>query len=473
MRGARRVPSRRGRPAQLRPQAGAYDAMGRLAHEDCGECAMRFTPASTVRALRLHDRGRRVERLQSRLAAWGYDPGPIDGRFGFATLEALLQFQRENRLRADGRAGPQVWSLLALDRRPRLSHVVGAESRWSEVAHLLGVSTEALRRNNLRLGRKPVRGRRVHVPLREVYAGLDPAAAKAAFRRLERSRRLLSGIVVPACRVGPDGALEWSWDEAAERFAAELGVELACLIRCSGGRVRGALSRKARAALLRAVEGAPRVAQAIWIELPRPAWGEGRRYTALLRQTAEAIRRRKMRATAVVPLPPARRSGLWFYDVNYRRIAASFDRVAAAPHLHRPLPLSGPETMKRIGALTAQVPGHKCLLGIPAGAWLRAERGDGGEEGPQEPLRYDHALAEAYRSEGRPAREPADGRLRSRIEVDGRSHEAWIEDASSGIGRLQAVDRFNLAGAYIWPCGKEDPRLWEGLGRRLKVCPPP
>jgi len=72
-----------------------------------------------------------------------------------------------------------------------------------------------------------------------------------------------------------------------------------------------------------------------------------------------------------------------------------------------------------------------------------------------------------------PAREPADGRLRSRIEVDGRSHEAWIEDASSGIGRLQAVDRFNLAGAYIWPCGKEDPRLWEGLGRRLKVCPPP
>jgi peptidoglycan L-alanyl-D-glutamate endopeptidase CwlK len=56
--------------------------------------------------LRRGDRNPEVLRLQEQLAAAGFRPGRIDGRFGPATEAALLGFQRAHDLLADGVAGP-------------------------------------------------------------------------------------------------------------------------------------------------------------------------------------------------------------------------------------------------------------------------------------------------------------------------------------------------------------------------------
>lgn len=59
--------------------------------------------------------GGAVRRLQGWLSALGYDIGPhgADGRFGPDTRAALLAFQRENGLVADGVAGKRTWAALA------------------------------------------------------------------------------------------------------------------------------------------------------------------------------------------------------------------------------------------------------------------------------------------------------------------------------------------------------------------------
>lgn len=47
-----------------------------------------------------------VTLLQKELKAWGYDPNGIDGNFGPGCEIALIKFQMDNRLTADGSAGP-------------------------------------------------------------------------------------------------------------------------------------------------------------------------------------------------------------------------------------------------------------------------------------------------------------------------------------------------------------------------------
>ncbi len=49
--------------------------------------------------------GERVRRLQEALAAFGYEPGAADGAYGPATRDAIIAFQRDNNLDADGVAG--------------------------------------------------------------------------------------------------------------------------------------------------------------------------------------------------------------------------------------------------------------------------------------------------------------------------------------------------------------------------------
>ncbi len=63
--------------------------------------------------LRNGTRGEAVRALQADLAALGFDPGPVDGRFGPRTEAAVRSFQGAGRLAVDGKAGPQTLAALA------------------------------------------------------------------------------------------------------------------------------------------------------------------------------------------------------------------------------------------------------------------------------------------------------------------------------------------------------------------------
>lgn len=52
--------------------------------------------------------------IQRKLAAAGFDPGPIDGEWGPKTQKALVDFQRANGLTADGIVGPVTRKALGL-----------------------------------------------------------------------------------------------------------------------------------------------------------------------------------------------------------------------------------------------------------------------------------------------------------------------------------------------------------------------
>ena len=57
-----------------------------------------------------------VRWLQRRLAGLGFWPGPVDGRYGAVTEAAVIGFQADNGLRADGIAGPRTRAALSAGR---------------------------------------------------------------------------------------------------------------------------------------------------------------------------------------------------------------------------------------------------------------------------------------------------------------------------------------------------------------------
>lgn len=53
-----------------------------------------------------------VKEIQRALAAAGYEPGPIDGKLGRKTKDAIRRFQQDSGLKADGIVGSETWGKL-------------------------------------------------------------------------------------------------------------------------------------------------------------------------------------------------------------------------------------------------------------------------------------------------------------------------------------------------------------------------
>ncbi|MBU1726973.1 MAG: peptidoglycan-binding protein [Candidatus Omnitrophica bacterium] len=54
----------------------------------------------------------RIKQVQAALKNAGYDPGPIDGKLGKQTREAIKAFQKANNLQVDGKVGKKTWEVL-------------------------------------------------------------------------------------------------------------------------------------------------------------------------------------------------------------------------------------------------------------------------------------------------------------------------------------------------------------------------
>lgn len=70
--------------------------------------------ANASAVLRVGSRGTEVAALQTKLKSLGYSPGAVDGIYGNGTKWAVISFQKNHYLQADGIAGPVT--LQALDK---------------------------------------------------------------------------------------------------------------------------------------------------------------------------------------------------------------------------------------------------------------------------------------------------------------------------------------------------------------------
>ena len=89
----------------------------KLYAETDGQSATVTTPVTTPvttnpNTLKYGDSGSRVTEMQTALVKLGYNTNGVDGRFGAGTQRAVISFQKDNGLEADGLAGTKTLELL-------------------------------------------------------------------------------------------------------------------------------------------------------------------------------------------------------------------------------------------------------------------------------------------------------------------------------------------------------------------------
>ena len=77
-----------------------------------GAARTKKAAASSGETLEFGSEGDRVRKLQQKLKDLGYLAGTVDGKFGVATEAAVIAFQKNNNLTADGKAGSATLSKL-------------------------------------------------------------------------------------------------------------------------------------------------------------------------------------------------------------------------------------------------------------------------------------------------------------------------------------------------------------------------
>lgn len=114
-------------------------------------CVITFT----VNALsKIGSTGSEVRQIQTRLKAWGYYNGAVDGIFGTATKNAVIKFQKANGLKADGIVGSKTLAAIGISGGSSnnsadfelLARIISAESRGETYLGQVAVGAVVLNR---------------------------------------------------------------------------------------------------------------------------------------------------------------------------------------------------------------------------------------------------------------------------------------------------------------------------------------
>ena len=110
-------------------------------------------PASSDMPVKQGMYGDEVSKLQNKLQEYGYYKDPVDGRYGASTLGAVIQFQMDAGLNADGVVGLSTWESLKNFRGASSISRGRTDSRKTQI--LLGMARQYLGVPYVWAGRSP------------------------------------------------------------------------------------------------------------------------------------------------------------------------------------------------------------------------------------------------------------------------------------------------------------------------------
>ena len=96
-----------------------------------------------------------IRQAQQALKDKGFDPGPVDGKYGPKTREAVLNYQKQNNIVANGRLGGETYESLGVKRDRPGEHM---EAAGSEIKNSYGKGGKEISQGGKDLGHNLKRG---------------------------------------------------------------------------------------------------------------------------------------------------------------------------------------------------------------------------------------------------------------------------------------------------------------------------
>jgi spore germination protein len=191
-------------------------------------------------------------------------------------------------------------------------------------------------------------------------------------------------------------------------------------------------------------------------------------YSTFLTDLAAALHAEgKLLTTAVHPKTSESGYGERNAAQDFRAIGAAADQVRVMTYDYSwedspPGPVAPAGWVEEVIAWTVtQMPPEKVVLGIVLlGYDWGPERG--------ETVDYEQAQDTAAEHQATVRRADDDSPWFAYDDTSGRQHEVWYEDADSVAAKVPLVDQYDLAGAFFWRLGGEDPDVWSVVRSELR-----
>lgn len=367
-----------------------------------------------MRALRLGDRGKDVAKLQKFLRLSGYDLGAED-YYGYLTKYAVIHFQREHGLVADGIAGKRFFALAFKPDLPlrRRIHIVESGENIKEIAQKNGVGQSAFRQSKR-------------------WSKIFPGQRLLFFEREV-------------------------WGLIAKPLTAEVPRELT-------GFVYADLQLKSES-LRPCVSQAETVNKKTFTDLKEQFSGvylshlPGKSYQRRIKRARRILGRSRMLWVELTPETPHRSylGGVDYASVNKlaNRVVVSF----AEPSLPGPALASREFVEQFFARVFPEIFPWKVILKIPLYA-LEWREVQGEMVSKKRPC--SSALAKAFRHGARLEQDQATNWY-YRYQSRGEQFKLYLPHLNQINEILSLTNRYNLAGILLDNLGMEDPRFWELL----------
>lgn len=413
--------------------------------------ALSANPVSTQipsSLLKLGSTGSDVVLLQTKLSQLGFNPGPIDGIFGYKTQAAVMKFQASRGLVVDGIVGPRTWSALFSVPSSTLP------SRGDKPAPF--PSSPAL----------TILG----------YATYDWPGDRGSYNSIANYSSYLTTVVTFTYGITATGNLtgEIPWDNL--NLIKSRGLKPLLLVHnldssgfnpdlahsvLANPTYRSNLVRN----LLQAVRSYGYAGVNVDIEGIYPS--DRGNYIQFLRELKNAFAPYGLLVTAAIPAKEYDNPyNSWSYGYDYKAIGEIVDQVVIMTYDEHwfggpPGPVASlPWVTNVVKYAVTQIPSQKILLGIAVYGYDWSATGTqavnarkvnqlvatyGGS------IQWDNTASVPYYI----------------YYKNGVRHEVWFENAYSNAIKFNLVRDYNLGGIAIWKLGDEDADFWQAVKEKL------
>ena len=433
--------------------------------------------------LRRGARGPEVQELQRLLVKWGYNPGPIDGIFGAKTEQAVLQFQRDRGLTADGIVGPITWRALQSQPQPGYQlYTIQAGDTFYKIALRFQISLSSLLAANP--GVDPNRlsiGQQIRIPVpspgpepgltRAVCGWLPYWVQSQAFQSLQNHAELFRSISPFWYQVSASGDVvnfTGAEDSSILSFASARGISVVPLI-----------TNEFNSQLISTVLNDPvirqRHVQAIVNKVSQMNYAgididyenlfvrDREVFVVFLQELKTALSGLNKLLVVTVHAktdPTGGWSGAEAHD--YVGIGQSADIVRIMGYDYHwqggtPGSIAPADWVDAVLAYAVSViPRNKIELGIPTYGY------DWPQGQPATGVTYGDAVSTANRYNV-PIITNAQLGPHFTYSANGLNHEVWFVDALSFSTLLDLVNKYDIRGICIWYLSAEDPKIYDAI----------
>jgi spore germination protein YaaH len=442
------------------------------------------------RTLRPDMKGQDVAALQRRLAELRYYTGECDGVYGLLTKGAVFDFQKAHRLRVDGIAGKEVFSLLKSGlEREKIEHIVTKGETLAGIAGKHKVPQELLVTANSLRTEKVEEGDSLMIPVLRLFGFCSPPVPGEPVCSHEYVLPFLTAIAPRWFFVDEHGDIQGAPDKRLAALAQMTGVELWPVVsiarpgpREDGVEIRDPLDNVLSDSLAysKAIKGLSALAtrmrtKGFIISAGTIHEKDVYAFQSFLRKIRNALKQEGLMLAVEVPLPE---DAVSCQGQDRRKGIQDLEGIASVVHLvflkayKDPWEFTSPEPIVSINrcrtalkSLARALDFWKTIVVMPAfGVDFSSGLGT-------TPLRKRHREIMEIMELFKPTVSQPDGekskvfRYRSfRV-----SHTVYFEDAESIGTYADLAQRYGVAGIAIADLEDVDPWVWSTLKARFKV----